>query len=369
MEQCRVYGVVSMGVPYPKTEWLMHNRLKNLSPEQRTRYEAIVRLSDLLNLTMADDVIRTTGKYKEMLFTVFLEKLYDTVVNINNCKYQLHMDDCMRIARFSLPAIKHITTQPSTHIVKNSEKVHVSKMKQTTSATMRWMAKKPGRSVSEKIAPQNKVLTKVTHFSTDTKENRETMYLYGILHDVVQARIHNSKCSACSRTQACGEEVKELYDLLALNSRIRHGELGDVPATKQTYQNNKLMCDKYYKMIWDAVGQISAVEEKLQNDWINLKERYLQIGFWIVLAGILHGTETAIYDFKGALFDERGCLWFGNKSGPDEFSMYVELYQATRPNLPIVLSQSGGKVEMKDSVDGQILLSCDLSEVLYDIIN
>ena len=99
----------------------MHNRTKNLSDEQQSRFEAMVRLSDLLNLTMADDVIRTTGKYSEMLFTDFLEKLYDTIQNINDCKHQLYMDDFVRIARFSVPAIKHIVSNPSTHILKKSE--------------------------------------------------------------------------------------------------------------------------------------------------------------------------------------------------------------------------------------------------------
>lgn len=73
-----------MSVPYPKTEWLMHNRTKNLSDEQQSRFEAMVRLSDLLNLTMADDVIRTTGKYSEMLFTDFLEKLYDSLIGFSD---------------------------------------------------------------------------------------------------------------------------------------------------------------------------------------------------------------------------------------------------------------------------------------------
>lgn len=356
-----------MSVPYPKTEWLMHNRTKNLSAEQQSRYEAMVRLSDLLNLTMADDVIRTTGKYGEMLFTDFLEKLYDTIQNINDCKHQLYMDDFVRIARFSVPAIKHIVSSPSTHILKNAEKVHVSKMKQTTSTTMRWMAKKPGRSIPEKIAPQNKVLTKVTHFSTDTKENRETLYLYSILHDVIQERILDSKCSTCTRAEECGEDVKELYDLLSLHSRIRHGDLCDVPAIKQIYQNNKLMCDKYYKMVWDAVGQISAVEEKLRSDWRNLSERYLQVAFWIILASILHEYDTVIYDYKGALHDENGRLWFGDSKDPGESNMNVTLYQTAQPLRPMVLCHTEGRIELVDAPSNEVLISCDLFDILFDL--
>lgn len=358
-----------MSVPYPKTEWLMHNKTKNLSDEQRSRFEAMVRLSDLLNLTMADDVIRTTGKYGEMLFTDFLEKLYETVQNANDCKHQLYMDDFVRIARFSAPAIKHIVSNPSTHILKNTEKVHVSKMKQTTSTTMRWMAKKPGRSIPEKIAPQNKVLTKVTHFSTDTKENRETLYLYGILHDVIQERILDSKCSTCSRADKCGEGVKELYDLVSLHSRIRHGDLCDVPAIKQARQNNKLMCDKYYKMVWDAVGQISAVEEKLRSDWESLSIRYLQVAFWMILATILHEYDTVIYDYKGALHDEKGCLWFGENSGPADSDMKVTLYQTASPSAAMVLGCSGGRIELVDVPKNEILMSCDLFDILYDLMD
>lgn len=358
-----------MSVPYPKTEWLMHNRTKNLSDEQQRRFETMVRLSDLLNLTMAEDVIRTTGKYGEMLFTDFLEKLYHTTQNANDCKHQLHMDDFVRIARFSVPALKHIILNPSTHILKTTEKVHVSKMKQTTSTTMRWLAKKPGRSIPEKIAPQDKVLTKVTHFSANTKENRETLYLYGILYDVIQERILDSKCSTCSRAEECGEDIKELYDLVSLRSKIRHGVLSDVPAIKQVYQNNKLMCDKYYKMVWDAVGQIAAVEEKLQSDWKNLGNRYLQVAFWIILSTILHEYDTVIYDYKGALHDEKGYLWFGDDSGPSDSDMIVTLYQTKQPSVPLVLCHSKGKIELVDMSNNEPLISCNLCNILCDLID
>lgn len=356
-----------MSTPYPKTEWLMHNRTKNLSDKQQSRFEAMVRLSDLLNLTMADHVIRTTGKYAEMLFTEFLEKLYGTVQNINDCKHQLYVDDFVRIARFSVPAIKHIVSNPSTHIVKHAEKVHISKMKQTTSTTMRWMAKKPGRSIPEKIAPQNKVLTKVTYFSTDTKENREMLYLYGILHDVIQARILDSKCSTCCRAKDCGEDIKELYDLVSLHSKIQHGDLREVPPIKQAFQNNKLMCDKYYKMVWDAVGQISAVEEKLQSDWHNLNNRYLQVAYWIILASILHEYDTVIYDYKGALHDKNGNLWFGDSTGPSDAAMNVTLYHTTQPSMPMVLCYSEGRIKLVDTLNNETLISCDLFDILCDL--
>ena len=347
MEQRGIHGAVMMKkAQYPKTDWLMHNKTDMLAPDQQERYDAMVRLSDLLNQAMRDDVERTTGSYLPMLFTEFLDKLYRTARELEERSGGLLIDDFIRIARFSLPAVKHVAAQPSTHIIKCMEKVPVSQVRQTSPATMRWMAKRPGRSVEEKIAPRNQVLTKVTRFSADTKENREMMYLYSILYDVVQARMKDAPCKHCAMARACGEKDRELEDLLSLHIKIKRSELADVPPVKQIQQNNKLMCDKYYKMIWDAVRQLSTVEEKLQKDWEQVEARYLQIGFWVVLAWLLHHTDAAIYDRRGTLHDEGGILWFGGEE--QELQRCVTLFPLERPEEPLTLEMRDGVLVRRD---------------------
>lgn len=341
-------------VPCPDIEWLMHNKLELLTPEQRERYDAVIRLSDLLNLALRDDMERTTGRYLPMLYTEFLEKLYKTVRTLEEQNRPLLIDDFIRIARFSLPALKHITAQPSVRIVKQDAKVAAARVRQTTPAAMRWLAKRPGRSVAEKIAPRNQVLTKVTRFTADTKENRETMYLYRILYDVVQSRMKALPCRVCSLAGTCGERERELQELLALHSRIRRGELADTPPEKQVQQNNKLMCGKYYKMVWDAVGQLSAVEEKLQRDWEKMEERYMQIGFWVVLAWILHSTDTAVWDGRGALWDKDGILWFGGEDAVPEERRRAVLYPRRNPERPQVLELRDSAVTLTDGASGTV---------------
>lgn len=360
MEQRGIHGAVSMGgVPYPKTSWLMHNRLDLLSAEQRARYDAMVRLSDLLNRAMQDDMERTTGKYLPMLFTEFLEKLYGAARALEEPGQALLIDDFIRIARFSLPALKHITAQPSTRIVKCAEKVPVSRARQTTSATMRWLAKRPGRSVEEKISPRNQVLTKVTRFSPDTRENREMAYLYKILYDVVRSRTKGAGSSPQGGDR--GEEDRELQELLSLHLKIKQGELAEVPPVKQSLQNNKLMCDKHYKMVWDAVRQLSGVEEKLQKDWEQAEERYLQAGFWIVLAWLLHHTDTVIYDWRGALHDENGALWFSG--GLDrESRRCAALFPLRRPDAPLTLLMQGSVLTLEDRGAGDVLMRHDFAD-------
>lgn len=356
-------NLFKMEVPeFPKREFLLHNRMDLLTEDQCIWWDALVRLSDVISLTMQGNIQRTTGAYLEMLFTDFLDKLYDVLHTQRLCGKEFIFDDFINIAVFSVSALKHIVASPSTHIVKNAEKVHVSSLHQTGSKTMQWMAKRPGRSVQEKIAPQNKVMTNVTHFSTDTKENRESIYLYGILHDIVRDRVRDTNCLRCEHASECGVPTKDIRDLLGLHAKIRHGDLADVRAEKQSLQNNKLMCDVNYKMVWDGVKQLSRIEENLFDDWSHLKERYLQLGFWAVLTTILHETDTEIIDCYGVLTDEKGLLSFRNTDG-ETLNNSVTIYPAVRAWEPFLLELSETELSLYGNSPYEGLLFLDLASI------
>lgn len=309
-------NLFEMDVPeMPKREFLLHNRIKMLTEDQQIWWDAMVRFNDVISLTMRKHMERTTGSYLPMLFTKFLDQLYAVVHTEKLCGQEFIFDDFINIAAFSVSALKHIAAFPSTQIVKNAEKVHVASLRQTGSRTMQWMAKRPGRSVQEKIAPQNKVMTSVTHFSADTKENREAVYLYGILYDIVLERITDVHCLSCEYASKCGVPIKDIQDLLKLHAKIRHGELADVRPEKQSIQNNKLMCDVNYKMVWDGVKRLSRIEESLAENWAHLKERYIQLGYWIILGQILHERDVVILDRYGKLTDRNGFLQFLSDDG------------------------------------------------------
>lgn len=356
---------------FPKVEFLMHNKNHMLTPEQCEWWDAMVRLSDILSLTMCDDIERTTGKYLSMLYTEFLKKLYKVVSKRRKCTNDFIFDDFVSIATYSVSALKHIVDRPSTHIVKVAEKVRTSQLHQTGAKTMQWMSKRPGRNIMEKIAPENKVLTNVTHFSADTKENRESLYLYSILYDIVRARINSADCLKCVYAEECGIPTKDLRDLMSLHTRIRNGELADVRAEKQSIQNNKLMCDKYYKMVWDGVGRISCIEENLNADWNHLKERYLQIGYWIVLATILNNTDSVIKDEEGTLSDNEGKLSYVKTSDALPMSNSVVIYPRQRIWEALVLEMSGCELSLYERASGNELFYLNLLSVpeQYDSVH
>ena len=300
---------------------LFHNRTETMSIEQQCRFDTMLLINHIINCSLTDDRERSSGKCLYIQFTYFLSRLRNafetTIRQYNSCSNIMIFDDFIRIADYCFEATKEIVARPSTHIEKVDTKMLANKVNGFGTKTMRWMAQRPGRTIREKIPADNKVLTSKTVFSTDTKENREFMYLYRILYDAVTERSNDTNCRHCNKRDGCGyyNWVSKMQRLLALNMKIKNGELGVVKPVKQTFQNNKLMCDKNYKIIWDAVMMLSHVEEKIVADYnSNLKNRLATVFYWLILAKFIELPDVVLEDSAGVLIDEDGTIAFGNEN-------------------------------------------------------
>ena len=150
------------------------------------------------------------------------------------------------------------------------------------------------------------------------------MYLYKILHEAVMERIKDTKCQNCNLQSKCDyyDWVLKIKKILALNLKIKTSDLSGVKPIKQSYQNNKLMCDKNYKIIWDAVQMLSHVEEKIDKDYnSNLSQRLATLLYWLILGKVISCDGLIIEDYAGALHDRDGSVWFGE---PDCISTSYE---------------------------------------------
>lgn len=300
---------------------LFHNQIDKMTEEQKFKYSAMLKINHILNCALEDDRERSSGKCYVMQYSDFLNKVReafeDTIVQSTLCQNNIVIfDDFIRIADYGYAAIKEIVNKPSTHLEKETCKVHVQKATGMGIKTMKWMAERPGRTVQEKVSPQNKVLTTKTVFSADTKENREFMYMYKILHEAILARLTNSECRNCKNNE-CKYNVwiTKINKLFSMNSKIRRSELKDVKPIKQSVQNNKLMCDKNYRIIWNAVKMLSDVEEKIEKDFnVMLESRFSMIIYWIILARLISYDNVLIYDKVGRFYDKDGILGFGDEA-------------------------------------------------------
>ena len=84
--------------------------------------------------------------------------------------------------------------------------------------------------------------------------------------------LFESKCKTC-KNNSCNQKksFEELLRLYSLNTAVKQSELSKIPKIRHSVQNNKLMCDKFYKVIWDCNVKISRIEKELKNEWENLE--------------------------------------------------------------------------------------------------
>lgn len=360
----------------PSRDALFHNRTESMNLEELCKFEIMLKINHIINCALASGGReRSSGKCLTMQYTSFLENISQsfeaTVCQEEKCSSIVVFDDFIRIAEYSFSAIKDIIANPSTHITKVDTKVLANRASGFGSKTMRWMSQRPGRTIQEKISPENKILTTKTVFSTDTKENREFMYLYKILYEAIVERFKGTSCQNCNSQSNCGyyDWISKMRKLLAYNNKIKTGDFEYVKPIKQSVQNNKLMCDKNYKIVWDAVQMLSHVEGKIYEDFnSNLHNRLSTLLFWLILGKLNSFDNVIIEDFAGSLQDKNGKLWFGSEAKEiDEVYnndvLVLDNYGRIRSVLSLSLNR--GIIKLSDGKD--ILFKNDISDFFFAV--
>jgi len=303
---------------------LFHDRKENMEPWQREQYELMQGINHFINCALHGHKELSSGNCLTMPYSEFLSCLtaeFEKTIRLReDCIFNSKQeesteiavfDDFLKIADFAYAAIKNIVQNPNRQIKKVEVKLPAARAASFTSKTMQWMSKRPGRTVAEKISPENKILTSKTVFSVDTKENRELMYLYKHLYEIVSTRLSATKCFLCSNQSTCLRDwVGNMKKMISAYSRIKSDELGEIRAEKQATQNNKLMCDINYKMIWDAVNMLSHVEENIIQQFNNVPDRLARLVYWLLLGSALKDGRAKIYDYIGTVEDKEGEIFF-----------------------------------------------------------
>ncbi len=353
---------------YPSTEILLYNKLELLNEYQRCQYDLMARVSNILNRTISGKTDPITGKCIPMPFIEFLDRLYSVINKDLNNSYEnewVILDDFMQIAEFCYSAVKHLVDNPSHILIREEANLPVNKTKRIDGKVMQWLARRPGATVQEKVAPEFKVRATRKVFSVNTKENQELKYLYKILYNAIRVRINGKAVSKDD------EHYRLLHKMLMCNMKIRKSELNDVPARKQSLQNNKLMCDQNYKIIWDATQKITKLENDLMANWMSLKEQTCQLAYWCFLAVLRKKKQVIIPDALG-------YLRFKSANGKNKLAFLGdEISNCITPNdsccrviLPYVNEIHFMDVRLKDNkieCSEPIAKSVDINEIFDSI--
>ena len=311
---------------------LFNDRTELMTPRQKNAYRIMQGVNHFINLALEGHREISTGKCRVMLYSEFLlelakgflktQQIRDKCLSESETDTDISLavhDDFIRIALYANNAIKNIIRDPSRQVTKVEVKQPASRVAAFTAKTMQWMSVRSGRNIAEKIAPENKILTTKTVFSVDTKENRELMYLYRNLARIVASRFSKTKCFHCSKWDSCGQGwLGDIKKMLSAFTRLKTEELGHVKAEKHVSQNNKLMCDLNYKIIWDATLMLTKVEENIKAQFDSVRERFAKLLYWLMLGLCLRYKGAKLLDRAGALYDDQGVLSFRGAKEEDD---------------------------------------------------
>ena len=326
-------------VEMPEYERIVHPKNDPISEEQQLWYQLLEQTSDIVHNAMVGFVDSFTGEYRPFRLSEFFGKLNGILERYvdDGCENRFLVDEFVYVAYLAQKALKHIVANPSTRIIHVDTKVHATRLKSSNTRTMSYLAKRSGQTVFEKIAPDNKILTTLTKFSVDTVENRQSLYLWDYLYNVLERKFRGSPCARCTRKdRECCQIAEKINGLLRLKTEIRKSDLFGVKKEKQSKPNNKLICDKYYKLVWDSSKLLNAAKGKTTDSWEFVRERYETLIVWFVIARLLSCGNVQIVDRVDRLNDNSKIAF---ESGED-ITLIVDEGNSVRE---LIFKEVGGK--------------------------
>lgn len=299
-----------MNVECPEFDLLINGKTDEMFDDQRVYYNLLTRVSDFFVSGLSNYFDYTTNRYVEMTISEFCDTLYDGVFRNINCSEFLVVDEIMETLIMCSDAMRNIVSNPNSVLIKEEKKVYLNNLKNYSNKSMEWLAKRTGRTVQEKILPENKILTKITRFTENTLENEVTLALYNFLYDVVNKRLQGSECKDCEKKLLCKNNYEKTISFINLFPKIRRGSLADVVPKRHNIPNNKLLCDKNYSTIWKAQAKVNRYEENVIKKWNNLYPRFKQMIFWFVAGLILNRNNVYVDDMVGVFVSENSKFGF-----------------------------------------------------------
>lgn len=304
-----------MKIDFPQIEYITHASVDKMTYSQREVFNLMNVCTHFINITFQNLIDRISREYNSTSIVNILQLVEKTIADEEQkCDETIILDDFVMNASITSQSLKKIVNSPSKKLIKVDKNVPANKVTCFDSKIMTWLSRRPGKTIAEKIAPKNVIPTKVTVFTTDTVENRHTMYLFDILYDYLYDKVFPNgeikKCETCNcpEDKPCFVLYNQIKNILFLKNIIRNNGLNEVPKQKQLRQNNKLLSDKEYKQIWDAVRNIDYFELNCKDVWQNLEQRFYFITFLLICARLFSSEDIYVYDNNCTVCDNNGIL-------------------------------------------------------------
>lgn len=195
----------------------------------------------------------------------------------------LPYDDLMQMVSYCGDQLQSIITNPRHSIVKVDKMVMPQRTKKAGTRTMNWLGKQPGKTIREKLAGKNKMLTQVSEYSYDIRENQVSMMLY---HQIMR-RVSERENYGIYTGGYDDRNSAQMTQLLRIKKLLRNSPLADVHPKNHSQANNALLSDKNYSVIWRVYLDMAKYDKKLEAQWETALQMYVKAVFLAFNAEIL----------------------------------------------------------------------------------
>jgi len=166
-------------------------------------------------------------------------------------------DRLYRIFLYAKDSLKFLMHELHTKILREHILMPVQQVRETDGKTIRWLSKKPGRNIKEKLSGSYKLLAVRRLQSCDTAENRLLKALAIKLNELLFLR---ETCVPISQD--------DLDETLFLSRWLRSEDTDYIGEWKNTPPNNTLLSDKRYKKLWIAWNALQHLDEDIAEDFL-----------------------------------------------------------------------------------------------------
>lgn len=204
-----------------------------------------------------------TDEPLDTTLTRLLKKNYEYIIsNENKCS-----DFISHICAYTIEAIREISQNLHTRIVKEYDYIPVYKVKEFDSVSIDWLAKQQGRNIVEKVLCSPNIKAPIRKFSVDTLENRLFIEFIKNLYDILLKR---------NQVPMLKDEVcTEVCDLI--EDFIDDEIYSEISEWRDTPPNNSLLNDRNYSKIYKAYCDLLEIDKIIEFDIINEQQNRLRV--------------------------------------------------------------------------------------------
>lgn len=197
-------------------------------------------------------------------------------VNAEKCDWQ--NDRLQHIVSFVSTAVRNLIDLLHEKNLREHRITRPEQVREVDSRSMMWLAKKPGFTVKQKIASEQRMMGVYHTTSLDTAENRLFKVFMQNLEDVLL-----EKENACCK---CGLSISEDFErfVSTVHQWLKSDEALLIGKWNNTPPNNTLLNDKNYRKIWKAHLMLRNLSDQVQYDLDHLESLKKSACFWLFVA-------------------------------------------------------------------------------------